>query len=190
MEKIDGIPVYDIVFDSSFNLGITAISLVEKPAIEIDFLAFSEDNRFIKFVSEEKMEIVSPVLIPDKLIYRVDDNGNPFYVKFSKETIDELAWNFLLNGRCSNVNIGHPTTSANDAFDNLLEGVECIDLWIIEGDNDKAYDVFKFSREDLPEGTLMINYKVNDIELWREIRSNNSRLRGLSVELFTGIGRI
>lgn len=185
-ETLNGIPVYDVVFDSSCNLGITAISLVERPAIEVDFLAFSDikEPDFYKLVSTERQEIVSPVLIPEKLIYREDQNGTPFYIKFSRETIENLAWNFYVNGRCSNVNIDHPTTSADNAFSYLLDDIECIDTWIVEGKEDKAYTSYGFSLEEIPEGTWFIHYKVGS-KLWNNIK--NGEFKGLSVEAFIGI---
>lgn len=185
-EIVNGIPVYDVVFDSSYNLGITAISLVERPAIEVDFLAFKDikEPMFYKLVSEERQEIVSPVLIPEKLIYREDRDGKPFYIKFSKEIIENLAWNFYVNGRCSNVNIDHPTTSADNAFSYLLEDIECLDTWIIESEDDRAYTEYGFTKEITPEGTWFIHYKVGDL-LWGQIKEGN--LKGLSVEAFIGI---
>lgn len=183
------IPIYDVVFDSSCNLGITAISLVKSPAIEVDFISLAKQNKnqLIK-LGEEKMEIIGPVLIPDKLIYRVDGSGNPYYIKFSKDTIDKLAWNFYINDRCSNVNLEHPTKDANDAFNNLIDGIECVDTWIIEDENDISYSAYKFSTEELPAGTWMMKYKISDHELWNEVK--NGKFSGYSVEAFISIANI
>lgn len=178
------LPIYDVVFDSSFNLGITAISLVKNPAIEVDFISLSKQEKLIK-LEEEKMEIIGPVLIPDKLIYRVDKEGNPYYIRFSRDTIDNLAWNFYINDRCSNVNLEHPTNDANDAFNNLIDGIECIDTWIIEDENDKSYTAYKFSTEELPAGTWMMRYKIEDEELWKEVKQG--KFSGYSVEAFISI---
>jgi len=73
MEKIK---VIDMCVDDFGQFGVHAISVVEKPAIQVDFVALNEDKRFIKLESDEKRMLYGALLIPDQLIYRVDEETN------------------------------------------------------------------------------------------------------------------
>jgi len=156
---------------------ITAISIVESPAILTNFLKFSEDNKTLMFAiqSEEKKEIVGPVLIPNVKIYRSAESlgiSEDAYVYFSADTIRELAYDFLGNARNNETTIEHETKS-NDKF-------RMLEFWLIE---DKEKDKAAALGLDLPIGTLMAKYKVLDDELWQDIKNGN--LNGFSVEVQT-----
>ena len=72
---------------------VFAISLVENPAIESDFIYFGkEEIQFAKVDTEQRM-LIGPVLIPDKKILRVDGEGKPYQVYLSKDTIKQVAQN-------------------------------------------------------------------------------------------------
>jgi hypothetical protein len=146
------------------HLGIERISLVEKPAIEVDFVALSKPE-FFKEV--KKGILIGPALIPDKPIYREKD-GEGYYGYFSKETIDEISQLYMKLKKQGEWNVEH---------DQMVDGVSVIESWIIEGENDKSKD-YGF---DLPVGTWMIKAKVDNEELKNEAISTG-KLRGFSIE--------
>ena len=65
-----------VISDENEALTIDAISLVTSPAIEQDFVYFSKEKNNLTFakVDEEKRELISPALIPNKQIFRYDPN--------------------------------------------------------------------------------------------------------------------
>lgn len=181
----ENIPIYDVYLDDDV-LGLTAVSFVKHPAIQKNFVFLNNVKRV--FLSKQKHEVVSPVLIPEQLIYRRDEAGE-YYIKWSKETIEEMALNFLLNQFQNNVTYEHPDKDigGENYWGNFIDNVYLMKMWIIDDpETDEANTVYGFN--DLPQGTLMFHYKVLNDELWEHI--NNRDVEGLSVEVITKINRL
>ena len=84
--------IYKIKIDPTDQVtGMDAISLVEFPAVEVDFLKFSKDESIqLQFENEEKRIITGVALLADTPIYRIKPDGEEYYVVFDKETIEQL----------------------------------------------------------------------------------------------------
>ena len=161
---------FKVIF-SEEKEGVFAISLVENPAIEIDFIALSKEN-IIKLaeVSEEKRLLISPVLIPNQPIYRRDVQGNEFNIVFPEETILKAQQNFYKQGFQRNSNIEHD--------DNLtLNDVTFVESWIKEDDTHDKSLKYGF---DLPNGTWFAVMKVENDETWQKVK--NGEVKGFSIE--------
>ena len=159
-----------VISDDSQELTIDAISLVSAPAIEENFVFFGKEknNLTLAKVDEEKRMLVSPALIPNKQIYRYDANtDSDYYVYFSKETVAQAAALYLKH------NNHHKATYQHE---DRVSGVLTIESWIKEGEQDKS-NLYGF---DLPVGTWFVKMKIENDELWQEIKSGT--LRGLSIE--------
>ena len=170
MKKKKTIIVELVISDDSQELTIDAISLVSSPAIEEDFVFFGKEKNNLTFakVDEEKRMLVSPALIPNKQIYRYDPNtDSDYYVYFSKETVAQAAALYLKH------NNHHKATYQHE---DRVSGVLTIESWIKEGEQDKS-NLYGF---DLPVGTWFVKMKIENDELWQEIKSGT--LRGLSIE--------
>lgn len=136
------------------------VSLVDEPAIEQDFLTFAKEK--IYFANEEKHLIVGAVMIPDLRILRLDENRKPYYVYFTKETIEKIAHSFIREGRLDQFNLQHNTDTGK---------VHIVESWLTDG---------KDSRFDVPEGSWMIAAKVEDPDIWDSIKAG--RFNGFSLE--------
>ncbi len=159
-----------IIADDSEELAIDAISLVSAPAIEQDFVFFGKEKNNLTFakVDEEKRMLVSPALIPDKQIFRYDPNtDSDYYVYFSKETVRRAAELYLKH------NNHHKATYEHQ---DRVSGVLTTESWIKEGEQDKS----KLYGYDLPNGTWFVKMKIENNDLWKEIKSGT--LKGLSIE--------
>jgi len=162
------LPVYEIFINDDDETGMNLISVVEKPAIEIKGYAFS-DIVELQFKKEgDKQIIVGPALIPNKKIRREDEDGNLYYVFFSKETIERMVEKFNRYGSNRKINFEH-TDKMIDAF--IMED------WIVE---DAYYDKSKKYGFDVPVGTYMIKVKVEDKQFWLEEVKENGRF-GFSI---------
>lgn len=153
--------------------GLLRISLVKEPAIkeELIFLE-NEEGEVLKFVNEEKREITAPVLIPNKLIFRKDIEGESANIYFSGETIKELHIQGCKNGYEGKINLNHEEMN--------VDGVFCFETWIIQDPlNDKS-NAMGFN---LQKDTLMKSYKIENEEVWE--RTKNKELKGLSIEVLT-----
>ena len=159
-----------VIADDSEELAIDAISLVTTPAIEQDFVFFGKEKNNLTFakVDEEKRMLISPALIPNKQIFRYDPNtDSEYYVYFSPETVRKASELYLKH------NNHHKATYQHQ---DRVSGVLTVESWIKEGDQDKS----KMYGYDLPNGTWFVKMKINNDDLWEEIKSGN--LRGLSIE--------
>ena len=148
------------------------IALVESPAIETDFIFLSKEDKPIQLsVQDEKRMIYSPVLIPDKIIPRVSDAGDPYEIYFSGETIEDIAKDYMLK----KVTLGEWNSEHNE--NQKLEGVDVVENWIVENPlNDKATELgFKVPAKTWMQGT----YISND-DVWAKIK--NGTYKGISVE--------
>lgn len=149
---------------------VEAISLVENPAIEIDFEKFNSQNIFsISKTDEEKRIVLGPAMIPNKLIIRYDNKSNQeYYVWFSKKTIENISYDFLKNNRIHNSTIEHRSK---------VNGVYVIESWIIK---DPELDKAKSFGFDCPVGTWMVAIKVEDDKIWNNVKAG--KLNGFSIE--------
>lgn len=148
-----------------------AISLVEEPAIEETLIALSEQKEIkVQLANEDKHMVYSAVLVPDKPIYRRSDNGNEFYVEFTKESIEQMAQNFFKEFRQSDITLDHQT----DATD-----ITVVESWI-KADMYKDKSVALGLNEQLPVGTWFCAMKVNNDDVWKRIKAGE--LNGFSVE--------
>ena len=188
MGKLLEIPIYDVSIEEE-DLGMTCVSFVSEPAIQRDFIAFSEEKKQLLWLSSnEKREVVSPILIPNQLIYRLSDDGEPYYIRWSEETIKKAAEKFLLNGFWGNVSFQHSwfDNQDGDYQDSFIKDVSLLRMWITESEDDEANTKYGFN--DLPIGTLMVHYKVFNRKLWKAIKEGE--VKGLSIEAFCSIEKI
>jgi len=159
-----------VIADDSQELAIDAISLVNSPAIEQDFVFFGKEKNNLTFakVDEEKRMLVSPALIPNKQIFRYDPNtDSDYYVYFSPETVRKASELYLKH------NNHHKATHEHNE---RVSGVLTVESWIKEGDSDKS----KMYGFDLPNGTWFVKMKIENEELWQKIKAGE--LKGLSIE--------
>jgi hypothetical protein len=168
MEKIFELLVED---ETDF---ISAISLVEMPAIEEPFLYFNnEEIKFSKIETEKRM-LIGPVLIPEKHILRLEADGTPYKVYFSKKTVAKLAQNYLKNKLTDSATIEHG--------DKKVKGVHLVESWIKESKLDKSNN---YGMGSLPEGTWMGMFYIDETpdgeKIWNDY-IKTGKVKGFSVE--------
>ena len=150
--------------------GIEAISVVENPAIEEDFIALKKQQVQLAEVDKEKRILMGAALVPNKKIYRT--NGEDEYnIFFSEDTVRKASELFLSRGKQNNSTLEH---------DVKLNGLSVVESWIIE---DKKKDKSKKYGFDLPIGTWMVSVKVNNDEIWNDF-VKEGKVKGFSIEGF------
>jgi hypothetical protein len=160
--------VYKLTKPKDFK-GLFAESLVTDPAIQSNLMAFDNEKPEFTFAIDEQRIIYAPALIPNKMIFRKDIQGEPAHVYFDSETIKELWIDFNRQGGKQSVNLNHSKEEVN--------GVFAFESWIVE---DKEVDKSFKMGFDVPAGTLMKGYKIDNDDVWNEIKLGN--LKGLSIE--------
>jgi hypothetical protein len=159
--------IVELVIEKDLD-GIEAVSLVDAPAIEENFIALNKEYRMdLAEVDSDKRILMGAALVPNKQIYR--RNGkDEFYVFFSEATVKQASELFLKNGNQSNATLEHK---------NKFEGATVVESWIIDNpemDKSKAYGF------DLPKGTWMISMKIEDEKVWKEVK--DGKYKGFSIE--------
>jgi hypothetical protein len=157
-----------ILDEEQDDIGVDAISIVESPAIESDFVALKNQEIKLAEVDKEKKILMGALLIPDKPIYRNGSEGE-YYIFFSKDTIVKASQMFLQNGNQSRSTLEHAQA---------LNGLTLVESWIVE---DKAKDKTALYGLDVPVGSWMGSVKVNNDDVWNEYVKTN-KVKGFSIE--------
>lgn len=163
--------IVELILDEMEEImGIQAISIVENPAIEENFVALkSQEVQFAK-QDEEKRILLGAALIPNKPIYR--QNGEEeFYVYFTKETIRKASELFFQNSNQNESTLEHEVA---------LNGMSVVESWIVE---DEEKDKSRVYGLDMPVGTWMVSMKVNNDDIWNNY-VKTKKVLGFSIEGF------
>tara|TARA_B100000242_G_scaffold291585_1_gene265187 strand:- start:881 stop:2452 length:1572 start_codon:yes stop_codon:yes gene_type:complete len=161
--------IVELVIDEYDELaGIEAISVVESPAIEEDFIALKKQEIKLAELDKEKRILLGPLLIPNKPIYRKNAEEE-YYIYFSRETVRKASEGFLMKGNQSKSTLEHQHS---------IKGLTLVESWIVE---DEQYDKSRKYGLDVPVGTWMGAIKVNNDEVWNEY-VKTGKVKGFSVE--------
>ena len=158
-----------ILDEENEDNGITAISVVENPAIEESFIALK--NQEVRFAQQDKEKrlLLGAALIPNKPIYRKNEDDE-YYIFFSKDTVRKASELFFIKGNQSEATLEHKVA---------LEGLTIVESWIVESEKDKS----RHYGMDVPVGTWMVSMKVNSDEVWNEYVMKGL-IKGFSIEAF------
>jgi hypothetical protein len=161
--------IIELVLDEMQEMmGIQAISIVENPAIEEDFVALKTQKVEFATQNEEKRILMGAALIPNKPIYR-RSGEEEFYVYFSKDTIRKASELFFQNGNQNKSTLEHEAE---------LQKLSVVESWIVE---DTEKDKSRLYGMDMPVGTWMISMKVNNPDIW-ENYVKTGKVKGFSIE--------
>tara|TARA_R110001592_G_scaffold129648_3_gene342339 strand:+ start:610 stop:1806 length:1197 start_codon:yes stop_codon:yes gene_type:complete len=160
--------IVELILDEDQEIGIEAISVVENPAIEEDFIALKSQEFKFAEVDKEKRILMGALLIPNKPIYR--RNGeDEYYIYFSKDTVLKASQMYLMQGKQNNSTLEHQYE---------LNGLSLVESWIVE---DKVHDKSVKYGMDLALGTWVGAVKVNNDEVWNSF-VKTKKIKGFSIE--------
>lgn len=162
--------IIELLIDEEADFsGIEAISIVDRPAIEENFIALSKEHKVeLAEVDNEKRILMGAALIPNKNIYRTNGEDE-YYIYFSDETVRQASQLFLMRGNQNQSTLEHEAK---------LHGLSVVESWIIEDD---VHDKSRKFGMDLPVGTWMVSMKVNNDEVW-ENYVKTGKVSGFSIE--------
>ena len=147
--------------------GVFAVSLVESPAIEENWVALSTGNIELKVANEERRVVVGMALVPEKRIYR-KLNDKEFNIYFSKETIEQTQELYMKNLNANNVTTEH---------EKPIQGATVIESWIVEDSKNDKSNIYNLKA---PEGAWVIMMKINNEEEWQQVKEGT--YKGFSIE--------
>ena len=154
------LPIYKATITNE-ETGMFTVSLVDDPAVESNFLYFSDDKKPMYFAvqDEEKRLVRGVVMEANKLIYRRDASGYEYYIMFDEPTIRLMAQKYLRDGFQNNVDTMHNG--------HLEEGIELVQ-WFI---SDKENGVNPLGFENIADHSLFAEFKVENDEIWKDIKA-------------------
>ena len=157
-----------ILDENQEESGIEAISIVENPAIEEDFVALKSNEIKLAEIDKEKKILMGALLIPNKPIYR--NNGeDEYYIYFSKDTVLKASQMYLTKGHQNNSTLEHQHS---------LSGLSLVESWLVE---DEVHDKSRKYGMNVPVGTWMGAVKVNNDEVWNDY-VKTGKVKGFSIE--------
>jgi len=161
--------IYELVIEDENIDEVFAISLVEEPAIESNFVFFDKEKVQFAALSDEKRLVMGPILIPDKQILRVDGEGKPYHVFFKPETIKKLSEMYLKKKYTDKSTLEH---------DKKLNGVTLVESWIKESTTKDKSALYNLN---VPVGTWMGTFKIDNDEIWNDY-VKTGEVKGFSIE--------
>jgi hypothetical protein len=163
--------IIELILDEMQEMmGIQAISIVENPAIEENFIALNKQEVQFAKKDAEKRILMGAALIPNKPIYR-KSGEEEFYVYFTKETIRRASEMFFQNGNQNQSTLEHEAE---------LQGLSVVESWIVE---DEQKDKSRIYGLEMPVGTWMVSMKVNNDDVWNNY-VKTGKVKGFSIEGF------
>jgi Putative phage serine protease XkdF len=159
----------ELIIDEKDDLsGVDAISVVQNPAIESNFVALKSEEIKLAQVNAEKRILMGAVLIPEKPIYR--RNGeDEYYIYFSKDTVNKASQLFFKNGNQNNWTLEHGKE---------IKGLTVVESWIVEDTQKDKSAIYNLS---VPVGTWMASVKVEDDNIWNDF-VKTGKVKGFSLE--------
>ena len=147
---MESIRVIELIIDEEDEIsGIDAISIVDDPAIQEDFITLSSQEVKLAEVDKDKQILMGPALIPNKKIYR-RSGEDEYYIFFSDDTVRKAAELFLSKGKQNNSTLEHEIE---------LNGMSVVHSWIIEDNDNDNPNLYGF---DLPLGTWIVPIQINN----------------------------
>ena len=119
----------------------------------------------------DKMELAGPLMVPDKLIPRYDDEGEKYYVFFDAAGIKKLSYKLMENKLIDSVNIEHDP-------DRKVADLTLVESWLVADEKNDKSNSYGY---DLPKGSWFGVYKVNNEEVWDKYIKTGA-VKGFSVE--------
>ena len=160
------LPIYNAEIKDERD-GIIAISFVEEPAVESNFMLFGKQIPLF-FANEEKKNILGVIMRADFPIYRRDEDGNEFYVTYSADTIAKMAQKYFVSGAVNTTSINHNGE--------VLDGVNLVQWYIKDTNKGIAPNGF----DDVKDGSLFAEFHIENENLWTACKDGT--FKGFSLE--------
>ena len=169
----NNIPVFAVNVDDP-GCSISTMSLVDDPAMSIDMVCFSKEQKMnFSIQDESKHNILTCLVRVDFPILRLTEDGNPYYIIFNKENAKVLCQRLMTDGMQQNISLQHNGK--------LIQGIQLQEVFI----KDSSLGISPIGFEDAADGSLMGVYHIEDEALWNDCIEG--RFKGISIESLLGI---
>ena len=169
------IPIFDAFLNDEDLEGMSCISIVDCPAMEKEMMVFEKQKKPITFSIQDELQhkITSVVIRCNYPIYRIDEFGKEYYIRFNREVIDQLAEKYSKDGLLNRVSVQHNGE--------LLSDIVMTEMYI--KNTEKGINPVGF--EDIEDFSLFATFKINNEDVWKRIV--NGEFGGLSMEVMLDV---
>jgi len=163
------LPIFELTLDGEAT-GVTAVALVEQPAIGVEYQAFNKEYKF-GIADDEQRIVVGAAMIPDLPIYRMDAERGEYHAIFRKETIRKIVEQFFRDKRVNAINENHDSSR-------MVEGGFIFQSWVTDASigiqPPKGF-------ENIADGTWFIAAKIENDDVWQKVKESGE-YKGFSIE--------
>jgi len=132
------------------------------------------DDKFSKQLVDKQM-LVGPLMTPNKLIARVNEDGEEYYVYFTEDTVEKLAYKMMESKLTDSVNIEHDG-------DQKVDDIYLVETWLVKDPEKDKANLYGYQPV---KGEWFGIYKVKNDKIWDEY-VKTGKVKGFSVEgMFT-----
>ena len=154
-----------------------AVSVVSQPAVESNFMTFSEAKvqNFVAVEEQDRHMLYGCALRANYPIYRRDDNGYEYILEFDRNAIDEIVKKYFKMGF---------QNSWTEAHDEEVNGLTICESWIKESDTfDKSIQLGL--DPNIECGSWLIGVYCENEDIWQKCK--NGEYQGFSVEAMVSL---
>ena len=162
---------YELFINDEADNGVYAISLVDRPAMESNFITLSKDEVKLAEISNEKRILLGALMIPNKIIPRYKEGLGDYEIFFSDATVEKASQTFLRKGLQTNATIDHSFFTDN---------ISVVESWIVA---DETHDKSRLYGLSVPIGTWMVALKIYNDDVWDDY-VKTGKVKGFSLEGF------
>jgi hypothetical protein len=167
------LPIFEIILNDE-EQGVDFISLVDEPAMNVDFLKFNKNEQFYFKAERDKKMLYGVFIMADFPVYRNTEKWGEIYTLFKPDTILKIQKRFNKKGYGRNINFNHG--------DNIVKAY-VVDDFIV---SDLIKPNFGF---DVNVGSWCGSIFVEDDDFWNNYVKNDI-VKGFSVELTSTLKKI
>lgn len=162
MTTFNGLPLWEAKINiNDEETGMFCISLVEAPATESNFLAFSEDKELLKYSvqDDEQRKVFGLIMAADMPIYRRSADGYEYFITYSRQTLADMMEKYFKQGYQNQVDTNHNFQ--------LEEGITLTQMFV--KDTDKGVNPKGF--EEYADGSIFAEFHILNDDVWTSIKA-------------------
>ena len=170
-ENEEKLPLFSLKVDKEdMYSGMDAISFVDSPAIELNWNTFATKRKSLFTNDPDRQIVTGPVMVANTPIFRYNEQIGPYEVQFTPDQIFDMTVKYFKENKIHNVNLEHDSKQK-------VNDVSMFEYYIIDERGNKS-DLYP----DLPIGSAMASFFVEDASVWADIKSG--KFMGFSLEGF------
>ena len=161
MALFNGLPLLEARINiNDEETGMYCISLVDAPATQSNFIAFSEDKELLKYSvqDEEQRRVFGLVMAADMPIYRRTAEGAEYYIVYSRQTLADMMEKYFKNGFQNQVDTNHN-------FE-MEDGITLTQMFVKDAEKGVSPKGF----EEYADGSIFAEFHIMNDEVWNAIK--------------------